>query len=347
MDPLKYKDVMTERSILLSVQQILGGASLSAEEAQYFFEAVVKGQVDDVLLAAAVSGIKVRRQTRDELVGASKALLASATPFPIPEYPFADVVGTGGDGHNTINISTIAAITAASCGAKIIKHGNRSISSVSGSFDLLSKLGIDLESSPKRLREQVDEKGICFLYAPNFHAGMRHAAAVRRSLKVRTIFNLLGPLVNPARPPKILLGVADPDLLQPIAEVLDRLGCQRAFVVHGSGLDEVAVHGSTTVIELCEHRLEQFELSPVDFGADRYPLDALVCGDADECHRRCIAVLEGNGSPAGNSAVGVNAALVLKLFGNDDLRLNFQQTQEALSAGKPMQLIHQLTGGDS
>lgn len=336
---------MTDSSILGSVQEVLRGASLSEAGAQQFFEAVVGGQVDDLLLAAAVSAIKVRHQTRDELVGAAKALLASATPFPVPDYPFADVVGTGGDGHNTINISTIAAITAASCGVKIVKHGNRSISSVSGSFDLLSKLGVDLEASPAQLRQQVDQTGVCFLYAPQFHAGMRHAATVRRALKVRTIFNLLGPLVNPARPPLMLLGVADPDLLQPIAEVLDRLGCQAAYVVHGSGLDEVAVHAPTTVIELRDHQLDQIVLQPDDFGSETYPLEALVCHDAEACHERCIAVLEGRGGSAENAAVAVNAALVLKLFGNHDLKANFQLAQEVLAAGKPMQLIEQLTGG--
>lgn len=335
---------MTESSILLTIQELLRGASLSEGEAQQFFEAVVGGHVDDVLLASAVSSIKVRDQTTDELVGAAKALLASATPFPVPAYPFADVVGTGGDGHNTINISTIAAITAACCGVKIIKHGNRSISSVSGSFDLLSKLGVDLEASPQALREAVDQTGICFLYAPKFHAGMRHAANVRLALKVRTIFNLLGPLVNPARPPMMLLGVADPDLLKPIATVLDRLGCQSAFVVHGSGLDEVAVHAPTTVIELQDHRLSEIQLQPADFGCHTYPLESLVCQDANECHQRCLAVLEGKGNPAENAAVAVNTALVLRLFGKDDLKANFQLAHEMLMAGRPMQLIAQLTG---
>ncbi|MDG1809613.1 MAG: anthranilate phosphoribosyltransferase [Pirellulaceae bacterium] len=337
---------MAEDHILMLVQDLLAGRRLSEQASQQFFDAVVKGQVDDVLLTAAITAIKVRKQTPDELAGAALALLDSATPFPRPDYAFADVVGTGGDGQNTINISTITAITAACCGVKIIKHGNRSISSVSGSFDLLERLGVDLTATPEQLRQQVDDCGISFLFAPQFHSGMRHAGQVRKTLRTRTMFNLLGPLVNPARPPLMLLGVADPTLLQPIAKVLGRLGCEAAYVVHGSGVDEVAVHDKTTVVELRQGQLKEFEVCPTDFGCDVWPLNDLVCHEAGQSHQRSVAVMEGRGTAAENAAVSVNVAMVLQLFGEDDLKKNFATAQEALETGKPKDLIDKLVKGN-
>ncbi|MGI9518110.1 MAG: anthranilate phosphoribosyltransferase [Pirellulaceae bacterium] len=328
--------------ILLLVHQLVAGQSLTADQSHQFFSAVVNGQMDEVWLSAAVSTIKMRGQTADELAGAASALLASATPFPSPDYPFADVVGTGGDGHNTINLSTIAAITAATCGARIVKHGNRSISSASGSFDLLEAVGVNFDIDPEAARQQVDTRGLCFLFAPRYHAGMRHAGHVRKALKMRTIFNLLGPLVNPARPPLMLLGVADPGLLDQIAEVLAMLQCQSALVVHGSGVDEVAIHGPTSVVELQDGKIDKYEVAPADFDAPKWQLDQLTCNDTAESHRRSIAVLEGQGSDAENAAVAVNVAMVLRLFGHNDLKQNYATAIESLQRSAPGELIRKL-----
>lgn len=330
------------REPLSLVQSLLQGESWTRGETQQFFQAVVAGEVNDILLSAAIVAIKVRTQTADELTGAAEALLDSATPFPRPEFAFADIVGTGGDGFNTINLSTIAAITSAACGLKIIKHGNRSISSVSGSFDLLEKLGVNFNITPEASRKQVEDMNLTFLFAPNYHSGLRHAANVRKTLKTRTIFNLLGPLVNPARPAKMLLGVADPNLLVPIARVLRLLGCENAFVVHGSGVDEVAIHDSTQVAEVRDGKVHEYELRPEDFGTQRYSLDQLVCHDPQESHRRSIQVIQGTGSAAENSAVSVNVAMMLKLFGNEDLRTNFDVAMGTLASGKPKQLIDRM-----
>ena len=160
------------------------------------------------------------------------------------------------------------------------------------------------------------------------------------------MFNLLGPLVNPARPPLMLLGVADPTLLQPIAKVLGRLGCEAAYVVHGSGVDEVAVHDKTTVVELRQGQLKEFEVCPTDFGCDVWPLDDLVCHEAGQSHQRSVAVMEGRGTAAENAAVSVNVAMVLQLFGEDDLKKNFATAQEALETGKPKDLIDKLVKGN-
>jgi len=329
-------------SILPVVQSLLWGQTLDESQAREFFAAVVRGEVSDVHLAAAVTAIQVRSVSVDELAGAAQALLDSAAPFPRPEYDFADIVGTGGDGHDTINLSTIAAITAAACGIKVIKHGNRSISSISGSFDLLEKLGIHFHVEARESRQQADEFGLCVLFAPRYHAGLKHAANVRKSLKSRTIFNLLGPLVNPARPPKILLGVANPEMLQPISQVLQRLGCDNAFVVHGSGVDEVAIHGATSVVALENGQLTTRELEPGDFGSRNFDLQMLVCHDAAESHERSRRVLAGEGSDAENAAVSVNVALLLKLFGREDLKQNFAQSMECLATGRPLQLVQKI-----
>ncbi len=325
--------------VLQIVQRLVEGNELSEADSQTFFQSVVAGEVDEILLAAALSAFKVRTQTASELAGAAKALLESATVYPRPDYPFIDVVGTGGDGFNTINLSTIAAITAAACGCKVIKHGNRSISSVSGSFDFLEKLSVNFNITPDESQAQVDQHGLCFLFAPNYHSGVRHATNVRKTLKVRTIFNLLGPLVNPARPPHMLLGVADPDLLNPMATVLSRLGCEHAFVVHGSGLDEVAIHGPTSVVEVKGESLNEFELSPESFGAESHQLDDLICHDAEKSHARSQAALEGQGNPAENAAVCVNVALMMSLFGNDDLKNNYSLAMDCLLKGQPIQLV--------
>ncbi len=333
--------------ILPLVHRLVAGDSLSIDEARDFFSTVVNGRMDDIWLSAAIASIKLRGQRSEELAGAASALLESATPFPRPDYPFADVVGTGGDGHNTINLSTIAAITAAACGAKIIKHGNKSISSASGSFDLLQALGVDFDIEPETARQQVDQFGLCFLFAPRYHAGLRHAGNVRKTLKMRTIFNLLGPLVNPARPPLMLLGVADPRLLDQMARVLASLQCQSALVVHGSGVDEVAIHGPSSVVELDHGELREYQVEPADFGARCYHLDELTCHETAESHRRSVQVLQGQGSAAENSAVAVNVAMVLKLFGHDDLKHNFSTAVHALENGKPMELIRELVAGQA
>lgn len=193
-------------------------------------------------------------------------MLANANPFPTPDYDFADIVGTGGDGHNTINISTTAAFVAAACGVKVAKHGNRGVSSKSGSSDLLAAFGIDLAMNPETARGALDDLGVCFLFAPQYHSGVRHAMPVRQTMKTRTLFNVLGPLINPARPKIELMGVYDPALIRPIAETMVSMGMKRAAVVHGSGLDEVAIHGTTQVAEIRDGKIEEYTLSPEDFG---------------------------------------------------------------------------------
>ena len=232
----------------LIVARLLDGKDLDQREAELLFGELVEGRLAEPLMSAAFVALRLKGETADEMTGAAFALRAAARPFPRPDYLFADSCGTGGDFSGSINVSTAAGIVAAACGLPIVKHGNRSFTSKCGSADVLEALGARLDLSPERSRQVLDETGFCFLLAPLYHPGIAHAGPVRRALKVRTIMNLLGPCLNPARPSVHLLGVAEPKLIRPVAETLKALGVERALVVHGSGLDELALHGFTEAV---------------------------------------------------------------------------------------------------
>lgn len=280
--------------------------ALTSPEAQRLFEAVVAGAIPGPTLAALLAALKVRGETPEEIAGAAAALRSAATPFPRPDYAFADTCGTGGDGARTINISTAAAIVAAELGIPVAKHGNRAVSSRAGSADVLEALGVRVSTTPAQARRCLDEVGLCFLFAPEYHPGMRHAAPVRRALGTRTIFNLLGPLVNPSQPTHQLVGVYDPALCVPVAETLGRLGVRVALVVHGEGLDEIAVHGPTQGALLREGVVESVTLTPEGVGLQRHPVEALAGGDAETNAALIREVLEGRGAPAHREAIAFN-----------------------------------------
>lgn len=307
---------------------------LAQEESHQLFSAIVRGELEASQLAAALISMKIRGERPEEIAGAAQALLADALPFPRPDYAFADIVGTGGDGTNSINISTASAFVAAACGAKIAKHGNRSVSSRSGSSDLLTAFGIRLDMSAEDSRQALDDLGVCFLFAPQYHTGFRHAMPVRQQLKTRTLFNVIGPLINPARPPIALVGVYSQELVLPIAQTLRVLGYQHAAVVHGGGMDEVAIHACTHVAELNDGKIECYQLTPKSFGLTEYPLQSLLGGTPEENCDMLTNLLQGHGEPAHATAVAANVALLLKLFGQENLRHNAQQALEMIHSGQ-------------
>ncbi|OEE59078.1 anthranilate phosphoribosyltransferase [Enterovibrio norvegicus FF-454] len=321
--------------------------SLSREESHQLFDTIIKGEMDPILLAATLTSLKIKGETPDEIAGAASALTENANPFPSPEYDFADIVGTGGDGSNSINISTTAAFVAAACGVKVAKHGNRGVSSKSGSSDLLAAFGIDLAMSPETARGALDDLGVCFLFAPQYHSGVRHAMPVRQTMKTRTIFNLLGPLINPAKPTLELMGVYDKALVRPIAETIKTLGLKRAAVVHGSGLDEVAIHGETTVAEIKDGVITEYTLTPEDFGVNTHPLKSIEGGTPEENREIITQILQGKGTEAQQSAVAVNVAMLLRLFGHEDLKANTQKALDVMRSGKPFELVQQLASRSS
>jgi anthranilate phosphoribosyltransferase len=325
------------------MQQILDklyrAERISRQESEQLFTAIIQGQLEPVQLAAALISMKIRGEHPDEIAGAAGALLADAKPFPQPDYPFADIVGTGGDGSNSINISTAAAFVAAACGFRVAKHGNRSVSSRSGSSDLLAAFGIRLDMTADQSRKALDELNVCFLYAPQYHTGFRFAMPVRQQLKTRTLFNVLGPLINPAHPPLALIGVYSPELVLPIAQTLQMLGYRRAAVVHGGGMDEVALHAPTQVAELNEDKIISYQLTPADFGLESHPIAALQGGAPEENRDILARLLQGNGAPAHEAAVAANVALLLRLFGQENLRDNAQLALSVIRSGRAFDVV--------
>lgn len=325
------------------LEQLFNGTSLSREQSKQLFSAIVQGELSNEQLAGALIALKLKGETVDEISGAATALQAAAEPFPTPDYVFADIVGTGGDGANTINLSTASAIIAASMGAKVAKHGNRSVSSKTGSSDVLAALGARLDLDATTARKALDEIGICFLFAPQYHRGFKHAVPVRQALKTRTIFNILGPLINPAKPKHQLLGVYDEKLLQPYAETALTLGHQHSIVVHGAGLDEVALHAETQVAEIYQGKIERYTLTAEDFGLKPQPLDAIRGGEPEQNAQYIRALLQGKGEPAHVNAVAANTALLLRLFGYQDLKQTTQQVLEQIASGNAYKTLEKLS----
>ena len=314
--------------------RLLAGEDLSADDSQHLFERLVLGRLEPGEIGGMLIALRMKGETPEEMIGAAQALLAAATPFERPEGLFADCCGTGGDGSGTINVSTAAGLVAAAGGLRVAKHGNRSVSSKCGSADVLEALGARIELAPTRARQVLDETGFTFLFAPAYHSGMKHATVVRRQLSVRTVMNLLGPCVNPARPSVQLLGVADPKMLRRIAQVLAALGVQEALVVHGSGLDEVALHAETRAIRLSGGELEEIVLTPEDAGFERVPLIALEGGDPGENAARLRTLLNGQGQAAEEQAVALNAGALLWTAGMaPGLREGAAQALELIRTG--------------
>ena len=331
-----------EYNIQPIINKLYLGQTLTQDESKILFNLIIQGKIEPTVLATAVISMKVRGERPDEIAGAAQALLENADSFDIPDYEFTDIVGTGGDGTNSINISTASAFVAAALGYKVAKHGNRGVSSKSGSSDVLSALGIKLNMPAEASRKALDELGVCFLFAQQYHSGFRHAAPVRQQLKTRTIFNVLGPLINPSRPKRILLGVYHPDLIKPIAETLKMLGYTHAYVVHGSGMDEVAIHGETQVAEVRNGEIRYFTLMPQDFGLKQYTLKDIEGGTPEMNRDMLISILQGHGKPAHEAAIAANVAMLMSLFGQSDLKQNAQQAIDMMHSGKAYTLLQQL-----
>jgi anthranilate phosphoribosyltransferase len=324
------------------LSKVIAGVNLTQLQAQQFFQTVIQGEVAPAMLAGMLTALKIKGETAQEIAGAALAIRAAAVKFPEQPYQVADCVGTGGDGANTINISTTAAILAAACGLNMAKHGNRSVSSMSGSADLLEALGLNLSMSPATASQCLAKTNLCFLFAPAYHAGFKHAAPVRKALGIRTLFNILGPLVNPATPSIMLLGVYAPELLSVMAQSLQLTGVTRAWVVHGSGLDEIAVHGSTQLIELKDNTLTPRTLSPADFGLSEFPLTEIQGGSPRQNAQTILQILAGDGQPAHNAAVIINCAALLYLHDKADslqAAANFAST--VLASGKALHTLEQ------
>lgn len=332
----------SEKIIQPILDKLYQGQALTQEQSEILFSQIIQGKLQPTTLATAIISMKVRGEQPQEIAGAATALLNNADNFVTPDYDFTDIVGTGGDGTNSINISTASAFVAASMGFKVAKHGNRGVSSKSGSSDVLAALGVNLNMSADIARQALDDLGICFLFAQQYHSGFRHAAPIRQQLKTRTIFNILGPLINPAKPKRILLGVYHQDLLKPIAETLVMLGYQHAIVVHGAGMDEVAIHGTTDVAEIVDGKIDYFTVEPQDFGLTRYTLKDIEGGTPEQNRDSLTAILQGHGQAAHTAAIAANVAMLMKLFGHNDLCENAAAAIKMMASGNAYQLLSAL-----
>ena len=324
-----------------AIEHVIAKQSLSYAQAKTLFDQIMQGNMSDIELSALLISLKMKGEISDEIAGAAASMRENAVAFITNKTQLADSCGTGGDGSNTINISTTAAIVAAAAGVNMVKHGNRSVSSNSGSADLLKALGINIDMTPEVAAHCLESTNFTFLFAPHYHSGVRHAMNVRTTLKTRTVFNILGPLANPAAPDVQLLGVYDESLCLPMAQTLHTLGTKRAMIVHGSGTDEIALHGPTQVVELDNGKITQYTLNPSDFDLANYSLEQLAGEGPQYNANASLAILQGKGSEAHNAAIIVNVAALLYLTGQaQSLKQGAQITHSLLRSGKAMDTLN-------
>ena len=294
-----------------TLAHLAGGGTLSADEAEAAFGIVMSGEATPAQIAGLVMAMRVRRETVAELTGAVRAMRSRMASIQAPDDAM-DVCGTGGDDAGTLNVSTAVTFVLAGCGVPVAKHGNRNLSSRTGGADVLTALGVDIEVALDRLPGILAAAGCVFLFAPRHHSALRHAAGPRVELGTRTIFNLLGPLANPARVRRQLTGVYDPAWAQPMAETLHQLGTEQAWVVHGQGLDELTVAGENHVVELKHGSVRAFTVTPEDAGLARSPIEAIRGGDAAANAGAMLGLLEGHAGPYRDTVLlNAGAALIV------------------------------------
>ncbi len=320
--------------------KLVRGEHLSEEEASRAMELIMRDEATHSQIAGFAVALRVKGETRDEIAGLARTVMALATPIDVPDPDtLLDVVGTGGDGSHSFNISTISAIVAAACGARVAKHGNRAASSICGAADVLEALGVRIDLPPAGVAGCVAEAGIGFLFAPLFHPSFRFAGVPRRELGVRTVFNILGPLCNPARAGCRALGVADAALAPRVADVLVRLGGRRALVFNGDGLDELHTGGPSLVIELLDGERREYQLDPSELGLQPASAADLRGAGADRNAEIALAVLSGERGPR-RDIVLLNASAALRAAGlAAGWRDGIGQAAEAIDRGRAGEVL--------
>ncbi|MDX8410980.1 MAG: anthranilate phosphoribosyltransferase [Mariprofundaceae bacterium] len=327
-----------------SLRRLQAGEAMSGDEAESVFHTIMQGEATPAQIGALLMGLSIRGETPDIVAGAARAMRAAATHIHPASQGLLDTCGTGGDGAATFNISTAVAIVVTACGQKVAKHGNRAISSRSGSADVLEELGVNLQLTPQQVAACVDEVGIGFMFAPGHHPAMKHAAGPRRELGVRSIFNLLGPLTNPANTDYQVLGVFSADKLELMASALQQLGIKRALVVHGrDGLDEITTTTVSDVIWVEQGQiLRQFEIDPAAFGMPLARAEQLAGGDSAQNAGILRQIFAGEPGPA-REIVLLNAAAALWVCGRvEGIPQGLAMAAAALDAGKAEQTLQAL-----
>ena len=323
--------------------RLLDGHDLARAEAHDAMQEIMRGEATQAQIAGFLVALRAKGETADEITGCAEAMREHVLPVRPRRPDLVDTAGTGGDGKHTLNISTAAALVAAAAGAGVAKHGNRAASSQTGSADVLEALGFTLELPPERIAQSIDELGFGFMFAQAHHPAMKHAAPVRRELGTRTVFNVLGPLTNPAQARAQVVGVYSPTLVRPIAEALAQLGARRAFVVHGAGgIDELSPIGPSLVCEVVDGGVRERTIDPEELGVERCSLEALAGGSPPENAEAIRRVFAGEeGGP--RDAILLNAAGAIAAGGHaDDLREGIAIARQALDSGAAAARLEEL-----
>jgi len=330
-------------TFLAALHSVVEGSDLKENEMVSAMTEIMQGDVSDSQLAAFLTALHVKGETVAEIVGAAKVMRAKAEKLNIKATPLVDTCGTGGDGADTFNISTASALVAAGAGVNIAKHGNRAVSSRSGSADVLKCLGVNLDADLSTVKRCVEKAGIGFLFAPLMHKAMKHAAGVRKELGFRTIFNVLGPLTNPANAQAQVLGVFDAKWVQPLAEVLGDLGCSHALVVHGAdGLDEITLTGETHIAELKKGKVSSYNLDPDELGFEICFSEDLKGGTPEENAAMIEAILNGEKGPRRDIVLLNSAAAIYVAGKTDTLERAIQLAVDSIESGKARQKLEDL-----
>ena len=326
-----------------ALQRLIEHREIFHEEMTSLMRQIMSGEVSPVMIAGILIGLRVKKESIEEIAAAAAVMREFATGVTVNDADnLLDIVGTGGDGAHTFNISTTVMFVAAAAGARVAKHGGRSVSSQSGSADALEALGAKLDLSPAQVTACLDQTGIGFMFAPNHHSAMKYAAPVRKELGVRTLFNILGPLTNPANAGTQLLGVFHPDLVGILVRVLQRLGSRRALVVHGlDGLDEVSLAGPTLIGELKDGEVHEYQIAPEDFGLSRAPISALQVANPAESIARMKAVLANEAGPS-LDIVLLNAGAALYAAGHaDSIAVGIDLARQAIASGAALKKLNE------
>ena len=327
-----------------ALNRLIEGNELFYDEMLAVMGQIMRGEVSPVQTAAILMGLRVKGETIGEIAASAQVLRELSTKVePKNRAYLVDTCGTGGDRQHTFNISTTAAFVTAAAGAKVAKHGGRSVSSSSGSADVLEALGVNIMLAPEQVARCIDQVGIGFMFAPSFHSAMRHAAPIRKELGVRTIFNILGPLINPATAPNQVMGVFHPDLVGIQARVLKQLGSRHVMIVHGlDGLDEISLSEPTLVAELKDGHVNEYQIEPAMFGLKAAPVEGLRAGDATASKAMLLAVLDNQANPA-RDIVALNAGAAIYVSGHSaSLKDGIARAFEVLDSGAAKQKLDQL-----
>ncbi|WP_153099295.1 anthranilate phosphoribosyltransferase [Paraburkholderia hayleyella] len=327
-----------------ALQRTIEHREIFHDEMLHLMRLIMRGELSPVMSAAIITGLRVKKETIGEIAAAATVMREFALRVDVPDNSnFVDIVGTGGDGSHTFNISTAAMFVSAAAGAKVAKHGNRSVSSKSGSADVLEALGVNIDLQPEQVAASIAQTGMGFMFAPNHHPAMKNVAAVRHELGVRTLFNILGPLTNPAGAPNQLMGVFHADLVGIQVRVMQRLGAQHVLVVHGmDGMDEVSLGATTKVGELRDGEIHEYDLHPEDFGMQMMSNRTLKVADAAESRTMLLAALD-NQPSAAREIITLNAGTALYAANVvDSIAEGIQRAREVIASGAARAKVEQL-----